>query len=304
MITQTNESKVASEGTFVEVPKYLGVASIKVVAVNPNNAKLRQFGWDIADDAEEPKYVIEKTLDDGTKRVRARVRFLAQIQDFENKPVIALDFYISPEPWMNTDKSKTQVIDQYGRTCWVTREQYKAQAIPEYANGPAKIATPYKAAAKGQEELVKFLMKLLCIAPYETFNRATNKYEVNKNPGMLTIDNWKVLCQGNATEIAQYVSLRPDNLIKVVLCLRTTDDNRTYQDFLPDIFIGNGAIPDNRGVYQSAEKAIQKANEDGRHANYLFSAKTVSQYSITPDAEEEEEAAPAKADDVDDLPFD
>lgn len=301
MVSNTTESKVATEGNFVDVQKYVGVASIKIVAVNPNNAKLRAFGWNIPEDAEEPKYVSEKTLDDGTKRVRARVRFLVQIQDLVEKPIIALDFYLSPEPWMNNDKTKVQVIDQYGRTCWATRDEYKAQAIPQYSNGPAKIATPYKTAAKGQEELVKFLMKFLCVAPYEIYNMETGKYVINKTPGMLTIDNWKALCEGNAREIEQDVALRPENILKVILCIRQTDDNKSYQDFVTDTFIGNGATPGNNGMFSGAEKAIEKLKNDGRHENYVFYAGPVKAFNITPDVEEE--TKPDTDDDIDDLPF-
>lgn len=279
MIGNTNASKQPTE--FVDVPKYVGVASVKIVAVNPNNDKLRVLGWNIPEGAEEPKYVVEKAQDDGTLRKSARVRFMAQIQDFDDKPIVALDFWISPGAFFNRDSSKCQIIDSYGRTAWATKEELKNGTIPQYSSGPANIATPYKPAHRGEERLVKFLMKYLCCTPFEVKDRNTGKFIRSANPGQLTIDNWQALCNGNASEIVQYLASQPDNRVKVILGISQTDDNKSYQAFVDDLFIANGSRPEN-GVYPAAERAIDALYADGYHDGYQYSAHPVKPFIVTP----------------------
>lgn len=303
MIGNTNSSK--TPGSFVNVPLYTGVASVHIVAINPSNEVLRNYGWNIQDGAEEPVYVGSTTKEDGTIRRYARVRFLAQIQDFEDKPVIPLDFVINPEPWYNTTRTKGQVIDSYGRTVWATNEEINNGIIPTYVNGPAKISIPYKRAHRGEEELVAFMRKYLVCAPFERYDSARGVYVKNANPGVLTIDNWEALCNGNAAELKGYIAREPNNCVKVILGVKHTDNNRDRQVFVTDFFISNGMSPNN-GIYDSAQRAIDKLKSDGYHDSYEYSAAPVSLYTVTPTVvkqEAEAEVPEVEHEDLDDLPF-
>ena len=80
MIENVNASKNPSTAEFVDIRKYVGVASVNVLAINPNNDKLRKYGWAIPEGAAEPNYVIIKE-EDNKKIKNARVRFLVQIQE-------------------------------------------------------------------------------------------------------------------------------------------------------------------------------------------------------------------------------
>lgn len=309
MISNANESKSPSTGEYVDIRKYIGVASINVLAVNPNNAKLRSYGWTIADDAQEPVYVT--TASDGKKS--ARVRILGQIQDFDEKPVIALDFWIRPEVFITKDGNKAKIIDSFGRTAYGTKAEIKAKQIPQYTNSLANISPDYKLCHTGEEELVAFIMKYDNITPYQIFDRKSGKLIPNKNPGHLTIDNWEKLCNGDATEIKEYLGMQPNNRVKVILGVRTTDDNKTYQTFLSTTFIGNGAIPDRTtGEYTSARKAIDKYYENRQDSPYSFSAFPVKEWKETATEVKETSAEEDMPDfnspeytrtDIDDLPF-
>ena len=310
MIENVNASKTAPSGEIIDVRKYTGVASVNVLAINPNNATLRQYGWTVSDTADEPNYVttIER---DGQRIKSARVRFLVQIQDIKEKPVVALDFWIRPDIMINREGVKCKVIDAFGRTAWGTKDEVKAQRIPQYSSGPANISTPYKPCHSGEEELITFLMKYLNVTPLQMLDRKTNSWIPTKNPGRLTIDNWNALCDGYVKELIEYVSLKPENCVKVVLGVRTTDDNKTYQTFLNTGFIGNGASPDSTtGEYKTARKLIDKYFENRDGSAYSFSAKPVQEWNETA-TEVKEEATGlfegsgfAAEDDGDDLPFD
>ena len=274
MIENFNATKNSSSENYVETKKYTGVASINVLSVNPSNNTLRMYGWQIPEDAEEPKYVT--TNNEGKKS--ARVRFLVQIQDLSDKPVIALDFWIRPDIQFNKDQTKCQVIDSYGRTAYATKAEVQSHSIPQYSNGPAQIASDYKPAHVGEEALIAFIMKYLNVTPLKTFIKASNTWVDSKNPGRLTIDRWNDLCNGNVNEVKEYLKLQPDNRVKVILGIRTTDDNKSFQTFLSSTFISNGARVDiTTGEYSSARKAIDRWAE--YHSGSSFSAEPVKEWS-------------------------
>ena len=315
MITNTNASKNPSTAEFVDIKKYQGVASISIVGINPSNERLCQFGWNIPEDAEEPKYVTVNS--EGKKS--ARVRFLVKLEDFDDKPVIALDFWIRPDYWVNKKGDKAQIIDSYGRTAWGTKEEIKAHRIPQYASGPAQISPDYKMSHYGQEDLVGFIMKFLNMTPLSIFDRKKNDWVASKNPGRLTIDHWDKLCEGDVTEIAEYIAMQASNKVKVVLGIRTTDDNKAYQTFLPGCYIGNGALPDRQtGEYTTARKAIDRARNDAEENDYpfpyLYAATPVREWGVeatqvTDNSEETPVEATSASDPAffqpqdDDLPF-
>lgn len=282
MITGNAESKNPSNGEYADIRKYIGVGSVNVLAINPDNARLRSYGWTIPEDAEEPKYVTT----DSSGRKSARVRFLVQIQDLDEKPVVAMDFWIRPDISFTADNSKCKLIDSFGRTAYGTKEEVKAHRIPQYANGPASIASDYKPCHVGEEEIVLFTMKYLNVTPLQIFDRKTQGWVSSKNPGRLTIDHWDRLCNGDVSELKQYFALQPDNRVKVVFGIRTTDENKTYQTFMSNVFIGNGATPDrNSGEYTTARKAIDRAidyaNEHNKDYPYSFSALPVKEWKET-----------------------
>lgn len=283
MIENTSASKNPASGEFVDVRKYIGVASVNVIAVNPDNEKLRRFGWNIPEGADEPVYVTTRTDENGKETKSARVRFLVQIKDMEEKPIVPLDFWCRPELSVNKSGDKYKIIDAYGRTAWGTKQEISSKKIPVYSNGQqANISTPYRLCHPGEEELVQFLLKYLNITPFQTFDKNKQTWVNTKNPGRLTIDNWDAICAGNTKELAGYLALQPENCVKVILGLRTTDDNKSYQTFLNSAYIGNGASPDrNTGEYATARKVLDRFFENHRDSPYSFSATPVKEWKET-----------------------
>lgn len=299
MIANSNVSKESTGGEFVDIKKYIGVASVNVLALNPNNEKLRKYGWSIPEGADEPKYVVV----DSEGKKSARVRFLVQIQDLEEKPIVAMDFWVRGEIQFNKDKEnpKCKIIDKYGRTAWATKEEVQGKKVPQYSNGPAQIDAAYKPCHVGEDELVTFLMKYLNVTPLSIFNRSSNSYVPSNNPGILTIDHWDWLMNGNMTELAEYIAIQPDNKVKVIFGIRSTDDNKSYQTFLNGTFLSNGSFVGQDGEYAGARKAIDRWLE--YHTNGLtnFSATPVKEWTVT--ATEVKETEPASDAAYDELPF-
>jgi len=315
MIDNTNKSKMPTDGEFIDVKKYIGVASIKILAVNPNNETLRKYGWQIPQTSDEPSYVLQKQTEKGVKTL-SRVRFLVQIQDLPDKPVIGLDFWVRPEIWIDKTGKKCKIIDSFGRTAWATKEEVRFKTIPQYANGPASINSDYKGCHPGEEELIAFIRKFLNITPLQIFDKNKNAYVSTDKPGHSTFDHWADICNGNVTEIIEMINHEPDNLVKVCLGIRFTDDNKSYQTFLNSYFLGNGARPDSTtGEYTSVQKAIEKYQAGNTSAVVKFSSKPVREWSVggateVKDNSENEEALEdafdngTSYDENDDLPFD
>lgn len=303
MIENSNVSKTAPSGEIVDIKKYIGVASVNVLALNPNNEKLRKYGWSIPEGADEPKYV---TIDSEGKK-SARVRFLVQIQDLEEKPIVAMDFWIREGVQFNKDKTKCQIIDKYGRTAFGTKEEVQGKKVPQYSNGPAQIAPDYKFCHVGEEPLVSFLMKYLNITPLSIFSKTKNEFIPTTNPGVLTIDHWDWLMSGKMDELAEYISLRPDNRVKVVFGIRNTDDNKSYQTFLTGAFFSNGSFVDKMsGEYGAARKAIDRWLQYHTNGMTEFSASPVREWSISSTAVQEQsndEGIGDMPNFSDDLPF-
>lgn len=301
MIQNNNPSKMPVNGDYIDVKKYIGVASVSILCVNPSNSVLRKYGWEISDDADEPKYSYLKQNDNGEYEQYARVRFLLRINDLEDKPVVPYDIWIRPDFIVGKNTGKCRVIDSFGRCAWATKEECKTRAIPQYSSGPAAISNDYKGCHPGQEKLIALLFKYLNITPLQIFDKKANNWVNSKNPGRLTIDNWKNLCDGNAEEIAEYLSLQPDNRVKVIFGVRTTEDNKTYQVVLDDCdgttkmsFIGNAVTPDkNSGEYILARKRIDSFFEENPNTDCSFSAKPVREWTISPtDVQETIDDAP------------
>lgn len=291
MIENFNESTEAVESSF---PRFVGVSSIKVLAINPNNAKLRSLGWNVPEDASEPEYT---TVNEKGEK-QARIRIMAQAMDHPSEPIIPLDFWVRPELQLSAEREgedrKCKVIDSYGRTAWVTKDQMKAHAIPEYANGPANIAPDYKPCHRGEESLVLFVMKYLNMTPYETFSNGI--WQKAEKPGRFTIDNWDALCKGNIKEIAEAIAVKPDNRCKVIFGVRKTDDNKTYQTFYPNLFLYNNAKCNVNGNYAYAQKELDRFYKNSS-SNNVYEANAIHEYVEKASQVEE------KSQFDDDLPF-
>lgn len=308
------EANNSSVSNFVDIKKYVGAARIHVLNVNPNNETLRNYGWSIPEGAPEQQY----TFTDKEGHPYSRVRFLVQILNLKDKPVIPLDFMVRPEITIGKTSGKYRIIDSFGRVAWASKDDVKAYRIPQYSNGPANIGNDYKPCHPGQDKMIAFLYKYLNVTPLQIFDKKSNAYIDSKNPGHIYIENWADICNGNVREIQAGLNQAPNNEVFVILGVQTTDENKTYQTFL-DMCDGTTKVPyfgpntkldEATGTYSIAQKRIDEYKKNFPDSTVTFSASPVSEWSAT--ATEVKDNAPsmfddngnyALADDNDDLPF-
>ena len=273
---KAQESKEAAE-----IKRYTGVGSIFVVGVNPSKSELEKL-YDRELD-KDPEYITEK---DGV--ISARIEFIIKTDSAAKcnngiELITKLPVFISKEYRFNKDKTKVQVIDKYGRTAWVTKEQAKNHEIPVYGNGkPANIDKDYRPAYVGEEIVTNFLKLFLGIPNVEKWakNEETGRREVvglvdNPQDCECRLEHIEDYFKGKFNEIRDAVNLMPNNKIKVLFGVRTTDDGKQYQDVYTRKFLSNAV-----SVYDKLAEDVQNNKDNGAYPNTEFVIADLQEYTV------------------------
>lgn len=296
-----------SENTPVR--RYIGVAPVFVLAVNPNRERLSQlYNFNIQ---EEPKYLGEMDVE-GKKIKTLRFDFIVSTvkedipeklrKTLEEIPqfVTRITFFVRNAYRVNKDNTKIQVIDRYGRTAWLTKEEFQAKKLPEYA-GPYRLDKDYRAALWGEEELTSFIKTYLGIPNVEKWeNSQIVGVKTGKEAEMCEVrfdhpENW---FKGDISEVETCLQYQPLNRIKVLFGIRTTDSNKQYQDVYTRMFLSSGTTD-----YTRLQKSLDSTKASGGYPNTEFEVCPVKEYVNAPSSIPE---APAEIPDsgaADDLPF-
>ena len=222
------KGKESTEATGYK--RYIGVGAAFVKAVNPNKKEMEALYG--REQENEPEYVgtVER---DGKDIPNVRISFITNPDPdkYGEGILIPHTYFLRREYRYNSDKTKVQVIDKYGRTAWVTIEQAKNHEIPMYSNGPANLDKDYRPAFVGEEELTQFLINYLNIPNVMKYDRANNKWYLVDNPqdSECRLDEIEKYFKGDFTELRSAIALQPTNKVKILYGVRTSDDNKQYQ---------------------------------------------------------------------------
>ena len=273
---KAQESKEAAE-----IKRFTGVGSVFVVGVNPNKSELEKLYERELD--KDPEYVTEK---DGV--VSARIDFIVKTDtaakcNNDIELLTKVSMFIRKEYRFNKDKTKVQVIDKYGRTAWVTKEQAQNHEIPVYNNGkPANIDKDYRPAYVGEEDITNFLKLFLGIPNVEKWvkNEETGRREVvglvdNPEDCECRLENIEDYFKGKFNEIKDAINLMPNNKIKVLFGVRTTDEGKQYQDVYTRKFLSNAV-----SVYDKLAEDVQSNKDNGAYPNTEFVIADLQEYTV------------------------
>lgn len=263
--------KVAQSTEAVEIKRYVGVAPVKVLAVNPNKATLEKYFNTTLEN--EPTYTGDN---DGIKY--ARIDFLVQT-DAEKcgvDMITRLSFYIRDEKRYNRDKTKIQVIDEYGRTAWVTADEFKEKRIPIYSNGSAaNISNNYRACLNGEEYLTNFVRTYLNIPNVMRYVNNTWIMIENPSDAECRFDNIKDWFDGKFTDIKDINTLMPENKVKVLFGVKNAENGNQYQDFYNRMFLSNGT-----SRYERLQKDVTTSLQNGSYPNTEFEVCAIKEYVV------------------------
>ena len=271
---------------------FVGVGKVKCLGVNLDAQKLSElYGREVTKEREN---VTEVEID-GVKYPRVSLRFTVQKEDDGD----GIAFYatnehslIRKEHW-NSEHTKMQVIDEYGRTAWATEEEIKNKAIPVSGSGnPINISPNYRVAYTGEEYLVNFLQALLNIP-------SVTKFADGKPVGMIDnpadaecrLEKIENYFKGDFSEITEILSYQPDNKVQLAFGARTDDQNRTWQ-----AVYNRFALKANARNYDKLQKNYESAQNYGAFKDTVFSIEPIHEYTVVPsDVQPTNTAAPAAA---------
>lgn len=267
-----NVGPKAEESEIQEFKKYIGVAPVFVTAINPTKEEQEQmYGYSLKAD---PEYYFDTNNGPAFK-----LEFHVKTDPNWNGTNIAttgrIRFVISNRVRISRDETKVQVIDDYGETAWVTKDQYKTQARPD----KCRVFGKYRACHEGEADLVSFLKEWLNVEPsYTTWNKENCKW-ISKTEDELEkcklILNWEELAKGNISELQELVKTYNDYLVKVCFGVRTTENNRHYQDICNKVFLRNTSKS-----FDVFEKQIGDLKRIDMYANTQFSSECIHEWKI------------------------
>ena len=265
--------KESSEGGAIK--RYIGVAPVKVLATNPTKAELESLYNTTLDKDVEYTGVQNN---EGTNVPYARIDFVVRTDPEKSNGIemtTKISYFVRKEYRFNRDKSKVQVIDKYGRTAWVTKEQANAHEIPQYKNGPANLDKDYRPAYVGEEDLTNFIKTYLNIPNVQKY--VDGKWELVDNPAECEarLDGIDKFFAGDFKELKEIMSYQPNNKVKVLFGVRTTDDGKQYQAAYTQMVLRNGVTD-----FSKLDSDLADRKEAGAYSTTEFEVVPIHEYNV------------------------
>lgn len=268
--------KESTEG--VAVKRYMGVAPVFVLAVNPNKIELEKLYDTELEKA--PEYVGEAEIgQEGNKKKVPQVRLDFIVQTDADKcsgieMKTKISFFIKKEWRYNRDETKVQVINKYGETTWLPIENAKNGTVPETLSWfePADFRPAYI----GEEELTAFIKAYLNI-PNKSFRKKDGSVVElkDKSEAEARLDKIADYFKGDFSELRNVIALQPKNKVKCMFGVRTTDDNKQYQAVYTQKFLKNNVTD-----YSKLDEELQERKANGAYPDTEFSICDFKEYSV------------------------
>lgn len=268
-------STEASEGSFA---RYIGVGSCYVHGVNLTKKELESFyGRELSFDPEEGYKGIYENNGKKTEFVRLSFAISTDPDKCDGIDIKAIHtITLSKEAQYNGDQTKLKVIDKYGRTCWVTTEQFKAKEVPMYSNGPANIDKNYRPCYRGEEELTQFIKTYLGIGNVMDYKNGSWVMKENPEDFECSLEKIQDYFKGDVKEVKEALALMPKNKVKVLFGVKTKDDGKLLQVTYPDMVLRN-----NSSKYDNLAKQVEDAKAAGRYSTVEFEVSDLHEYNPT-----------------------
>lgn len=271
--------KTAESKETQEFKRYIGVGSTKVITINPDKKTLDALmGYDSQN---EPEY----TGVNNDNVQFARITFIVETDpeqcngiDIKNR----LTFTLYNAPAYNRDKTKVQVIDIYGNTTWAAVEDAKAgNKLLSASGNPLRIADKYRTAYQGEADLVAFLKTYLCVDSAFNYVNGVWTLKDNASDSVFGLEHIKDYFSGNFSEIKEALKLQPNNKVKLLYGVRTTDEGRQYQAIATreNLMLRNSA---GASALARLDKELQNVKQAGGYSNTEFKVQDLVEYDVQP----------------------
>lgn len=257
------------------IRRYIGVAPVYILAVNPSKAELEKiYGTQMPN---EPTYVGKTTIN-GVEYPQIRLDFIVKSNAEKCNGIemtSKVSFFLTKAPWISSAGTKVQMINKYGETFWITLEE--AEKMEVSTSKVIYSTEGMRKAYRGEADLVDFLKNFLVI-PGPTFrDNNTGEWKPIKNLADAEAQLGRVedYFKGDVSEIREVIGSQLGNQVKLCFGVRTTDDNKQYQD----VFIRKTLrlrVTD----YSKLDEEIQLAKNNGSYPNTEFSVEPLHEYVV------------------------
>lgn len=268
--------KTAESTDSQEFKRYIGIGSSYVMAVNPTKAELDEIrGFESAN---EPEYIKE-----GEKGKEAHVTFVLKTDPEVNNGIeftSLLTFILRPTQAVNRDETKIQVIDKYGNSSWGTKEDVNMKKKLLSSEGKElKIDSDYRIACEGEADLIEFLKKYLRIQDVFDYKNGSWVKKSNPDDYLCSLEHLKDFFKGDFSELKEVLKLQPNNKLKFLYGVRTTDEGKQYQTVAsrPEFILSNSAGPN---AYAKLEQALTEAKNRGSYPTTEFKVQELAEYTV------------------------
>lgn len=269
----------SSEGSSVK--RYIGIAPVFVIGVNPTKVELEKIYETSLD--KEPEYMgTSEVGPEGQKKTVKQVRldFIVKTEAAKTNGIdmtTKISFFLKEENRFNRDLTKVQVIDEYGRTAWASVDDVQNKTIPHYANGPANITANFRPCYIGEDELTDFIKQYLNIPNPQNY---VDGSWVDKTPAEMKqcicrFDNIPSFFKGDFSPLKDIISYQPNNKVKAMFGVKSTDDNRMYQDVYTQRF-----LKANMTNYTRLEKEMLDRKANGGYSMTEFAITPLKEYNV------------------------
>lgn len=268
------------------IKRYIGVAPVFVLGVNPTKTELEAFYGGITLE-KDPEYIgTTEVGPEGNRKTVPQIRIDVIVKTDPEKcegieAISKISFYLAKSYRFNGDQTKIQIIDKYGRTAWATSEEVKTKAIPKYASGPANIDSDYRPLYIGEEEITEFVKVYLNIPGPQDYNRTTkvwtDKTPEKKVEAEARLDKIESYFSGDIKELKSILAFQPNNKVKALFGVKTTADNKQYQTIFTGMFLRNGVTN-----YDKLGEMIKDRQANGRDSSVEYAVCKFREFSVQP----------------------
>jgi len=256
---------------------YIGVAPVFIVGVNPNKAEYEKLFNRTLDDA--PVYIGEGEVGPEGDRVKVpqiRIDFIVKT-DAEKCGVELTDritFFLSKAMNFNRDRSKVEVINKYGESTYLPIACVEGtEPIPD--NMKWYDTSGMRPTYIGEADLTAFIKAFLNI-PSKSYRKGNEVVFIkNLADAEAKLDKIESYFRGDVSELKSVIGLQPNNRVKVMFGVRTTDDNNQYQAVYTKKFLKN-MVND----YSKLDEDLQARKNAGAYPSVEFLAEPIKEYTV------------------------
>ncbi|MDR0912129.1 MAG: hypothetical protein LBM96_05965 [Methanobrevibacter sp.] len=259
--------KQSAEKEF-ELKNYAGIATVKILALNPNAEELSKIfpNKDNSEKKENPIYF--KTIEKDDKKIeQVRLDFYYQTVKEDNNDIeitSKITLFLNKEYRYNKDKTKIEVINNYGETTWIEPEALKSNEFPDNLSWFSKDGV--RPAYIGEPQLINLLKCL--------FNIPNKQSVDDKSEAECYLEKTVNLFKGNYKEITSLLKEFPNNKFKVMIGSKITEKG-TFLDTYNRNFIKYQIAK-----YDKFYKTIQDEQSSGAYKDTIFGWHKLAEINV------------------------